>query len=144
MLKGILTGVLAVFFMVQVVSCPAPERAMPDLEWEGPQAPKMLFDIPITRFRVDVTAYSATRKQNVHKLRGASGERLRPGSCAVSHDLKKAGVQFGDTISLPGVGTLVVHDLTSPSLEKTVDVFFMSKQDAKKFGRKKDLALNEH
>lgn len=91
--------------------------------------------------RVDVTAYSAKKKQNVHRLRGASGHKLHPGSCAVSQDLLGRHFDYGDIIHVEGVGRFVVLDTMAPHMRKSVDVFLPTKADAKRFGRKVDVAV---
>lgn len=82
--------------------------------------PLLLALMPISAMSNDTTARIVT----YYNLRGitASGERVRPGICALSPDLLKK-FPMHSTIHVEGVGTLIVKDKTSSRLRGVVDVW---------------------
>lgn len=137
---GIAFG-LAGCLLASPISNPYLVSAIPDLGWEV-KPPETLF--AATQHVVDVTAYTPTRKQNPKTVKGAAGKKLYIGACAVSQDLLKKGIEYGDTIYVEGIGELEVLDTMHPRITKTVDVFMYSKKRAKEFGRKKSVLVCEN
>jgi 3D (Asp-Asp-Asp) domain-containing protein len=88
---------------------------------------------------ITVTAYSkqeSCSKSNVD-CKTASGIPVALGHAAMSRDLEKQGLRFGDRIHLNGIGTFVIQDRTHSRWKKRIDIFMESHRSAIVFGKKK-------
>jgi 3D (Asp-Asp-Asp) domain-containing protein len=57
---------------------------------------------------------------------------------ALSPDVERAlGVEFGDRITVEGLGTFVFHDRTAARKRRRVDVFMESTAAARRFGERR-------
>lgn len=83
-----------------------------------------------------ITAYTL---EECHANKGitASGKKVKVGMVAVSPDLMKKGLKFGEKIEIENLGTFVVADRTSKRLKNTIDIFMNSSKSARKFGKRK-------
>jgi len=83
-----------------------------------------------------VTSYQAVKEQTDDTPNWTSiGHHVHSFGAAVSPDMLKSGeVCYGDAVSIPGIGILVVNDTTHPRLKRTIDVFVDSKTDEKQIG----------
>lgn len=90
--------------------------------------------------KVTVTAYtkyeSCSKKKNPDCLT-ASGEPVAVGHAAMSRDLERKGLRFGDRIHLIGYGSFIIQDRTHERWTKRIDIYMESYRDALKFGKKK-------
>ena len=86
---------------------------------------------------VTVTAYSSTPDQtNSEPLITASGKRVCYGVLAVSRDLKKI-LPYGSKVKLEGIGVYWIFDLMNSRYRRRVDIWFPSREQAKRFGKRK-------
>jgi 3D (Asp-Asp-Asp) domain-containing protein len=90
--------------------------------------------------KVTVTAYtkyeSCSKRKNPDCLT-ASGIPVEVGHAAMSRDLERKGLRFGDRIHLIGYGNFVIQDRTHARWKNRIDVYMESYQDALKFGKRK-------
>ncbi|MCK4305158.1 MAG: 3D domain-containing protein [Candidatus Eisenbacteria sp.] len=90
-----------------------------------------------------VTGYtSCPRETDSTPFLTASMTRVRPGCLALSRDLlrtftKDAPFDFGDCVVLPGVGIFIVEDTMNRRWKKRADIWFRSKREARRWGRRK-------
>lgn len=89
---------------------------------------------------VTVTAYtkyeSCSKKKNPDCLT-ASGIPVGVGHAAMSRDLERQGLRFGDRIHLIGIGDFVIQDRTHERWRKRIDIYMESYREALQFGKKK-------
>jgi len=88
---------------------------------------------------VVVTAYNPIESQtDTTPYLTASNKLVRPGIVALSRDLEKDfGFTFGDMVVLEGIGSFIFEDRMNKRWKRRVDILMSSREDAKKFGRKK-------
>ena len=87
---------------------------------------------------VSVTAYNAEESQTDSDPDiAASMRHVRPGTIAVSRDLFDRGWVFGRKVRLEGLGIFEINDLMAARLDKSVDIFMGSTQQALAFGRRR-------
>ena len=86
---------------------------------------------------LEITAYTACEEEcdstpNIT----ASNQKVRLGICALSRDIeKKHKLKFGDKIFIPEHGTFEFQDRMNKRILKTVDIFMLTKTEARSFGR---------
>lgn len=100
-----------------------------------PAVVKVVMDMDVT-----VTAYtkyeSCSKKKNPECLT-ASGIPVEVGYAAMSRDLERKGLRFGDRIHLIGYGNFIIQDRTHARWKNRIDLYMESYQDALKFGKRK-------
>ena len=85
------------------------------------------------KLKLRITAYTPAECGYIT----ASGDRVSKGICAISRDVEKnLGVRFGNKFYIHGVGVFNFKDRTSKELKRTIDIFFWTQKEAKKFGVK--------
>jgi len=63
--------------------------------------------------------------------------KVRPGIVAVSSDLLAKGWTFGRRVYIEGVGIFTIEDRMNRRWTERMDIFLYSKNDARKFGKRK-------
>lgn len=63
--------------------------------------------------------------------------KVRPGIVAVSSDLLARGWTFGRRVYIEGVGIFTIEDRMNRRWTERMDIFLYSKNDARKFGKRK-------
>lgn len=87
--------------------------------------------------RVTVTAYTPVEMRcSKTGCITASGKPARVGFAAMSRDLEKRGLRFGDRIHLIGIGEYELQDRTHERWVKRIDVFMQDYHSALKFGKR--------
>jgi 3D (Asp-Asp-Asp) domain-containing protein len=71
----------------------------------------------------------------------ASGQRVRPGICAISRDLEKLGFTFGRTIYVEDLGSFEIQDRMHTRWKKRIDILVMSKKRARSLGKIKNASV---
>lgn len=100
--------------------------------------------MPMVVFRdmVTVTAYTPVEmKCKATNCITASGVPAKEGTAAISRDLEKRGVRFGDRLFLNGIGSFVVRDRMHKKWTKRIDIYMDSYDRAVRFGKKKTLMV---
>ncbi len=108
-------------------------------EWtpEPPRTARRLY-----RLEVTATGYSSTEDQtDSTPFVTASNTRVRIGVLALSRDLLReftpgAPFGYGDQVELEGVGVFTVEDTMNPRFAKRVDIWFSSREAARRWGRR--------
>ena len=87
---------------------------------------------------VTVTAYNAEVAQTDSDPDiAASMRHVKPGTIAVSRDLFDRGWVFGRKVRLEGIGIFEINDLMAARMDKSVDIFMGSTQQALAFGKRR-------
>lgn len=90
--------------------------------------------------KVTVTAYTPVEmKCAATNCITASGKPAIPGYIAISRDLEKIGLKFGDRVHLAKIGTFEIQDRMHRRKIKSIDVFMTSYHKAIHFGKKKTM-----
>jgi 3D (Asp-Asp-Asp) domain-containing protein len=98
---------------------------------------------PLVFHEIMVTGYaSAATETDSSPSVTASMTRVRPGCLALSRDLlrtftRNAPFDFGDWVVLPGVGVFIVEDTMHERWERRGDIWFPSRSDALRWGRRR-------
>ncbi len=94
----------------------------------------MVFRVPVT-----ITAYNPDRRQTDATPRiTSSGSSPEDGVVALSRDLERFfGLEFGDRITIEGMGFFRFEDRMHSRKRRQVDIFMESLEKAKEFGRRK-------
>ena len=93
----------------------------------------------VTMSIVTVTAY-----HHCPGSRGitASGQRVKTGMIALSHDLERnLRMEFGDKVLLQGMGVFEFQDRMAPRWRKKVDIYLSTQSKAMRFGVKRYIVL---
>lgn len=84
---------------------------------------------------VTVTAYTRYEScSNRPDCLTASGKPVVVGHAAMSRDLERKGLRFGDKIHLVGIGFFILEDRMHRRWRNRVDIFMDDYRDAKNFG----------
>jgi len=90
-----------------------------------------------------VTAYSASRREcdDTPDIT-ASGEKVKEGFIAVSRDLFSKGWTFNKRVYIPSLKKIfIIKDLMNKRWRRRLDIFMPSRKAAKKFGKKRLIAI---
>jgi 3D (Asp-Asp-Asp) domain-containing protein len=103
---------------------------------------RKLFELEVT-----VTGYSSTLDQTDDTpFITASNTRVRRGIIALSRDLLReftpgAPFSYGDTVQVHGVGSFQVEDTMNGRFTKRADIWFESRAQARKWGKRRHLLV---
>lgn len=91
---------------------------------------------------VTVTAYTKYEScSNKPDCLTASGKPVVVGHAAMSRDLEKKGLKFGDKIHLIGIGHFILEDRMHRKWRNRIDIFMDNYGKAKQFGIQKTLIV---
>lgn len=87
---------------------------------------------------VSVTSYRSTPSQtDSTPLHTSIGHHVHPYGCAVSQDLLKDKIAYGDVLFIPGFGLRVVNDTMNVRHKNSVDLWVATKAEEKAVGVRK-------